>query len=395
MCIIFLGCLSLVFSLGIVLTVSFSFQAPAQQIPPGYAVYGVGDGDGGDAEIDDRASGPASPPEHEPVLPEEALPPSVTTKKNKVVLDLHTRLSSHFPDLFHHDEVQVPYYEEQPPAASLLILNPDLSRSWLQPPAGPADSYGFWNPSGECKLPPNRSHLFPPGAKGKPLARAPYFHVEDDALRRKFKAPTLGSVSLDLQVFDKGEVSVGSSPLVLMEAHSRAALLECYTADAYIKILHELTKCAVGSSDIVPQAEALELLPEVVRQSAMANARCGQSLAAGYVGNVVALRDVVLDRFTTEPRTTNILRAGDFSGPSLFGPLPESIASLLDTPQGAKHRCCSKAPGHSSFRLFAPLPGQDSEDPCSSASLLLQTLPGSESLTLLRAPGPSLLVLFL
>ena len=51
--------------------------------------------------------------------------------------------------------------------------------------------------------------------------------MADDSLREKFKAPTFGSVSLDLQVFDKGEVSVGSSPLALQEAHLRAALLEC------------------------------------------------------------------------------------------------------------------------------------------------------------------------
>ena len=121
-------------------------------------------------------------------------------------------------------------------------------------------------------------------------------------------------------------------------------MLERYTADAYLRIVYELAKCAAGTSDLVSREEALELLPKVVRQSAMANSRCGQSLAAGYVGYVVALRDVVLDRFTTKQRTTNVLRGSDFSGPSLFGPLPESFASLLDTPQGAGYRCRSKPP---------------------------------------------------
>ena len=276
------------------------------------------------------------------MLPEEAVPTSVTSKRNKVVLDLHTSLSPHFPSLFHHEVVDVPYYEEQPPAASLLILDPDLSRTWLRPPPGAGDSHGYWAPTQDSKLPPNRSHLFPPGAKGKPLSRAPS-HLGHDDLRRKFKAATLGSVPLDLQVFDKGEVSVGSSPLALLESHLRVSLLECYTGDAYLRIAHELVRCATGASDIVSKEVALELLPGVIRQSAMANSRCGQSLAAGYVGNVVALRDTVLDRFTTEPRTTNVLRGGDFSGPSLFGPIPESFASLLDTPHGAKYRCRSKS----------------------------------------------------
>ena len=293
-----------------------------------------------------RPASPAQdqePQEPEQVWQEEALPSSVTGKRNKVVLDLHTSLNSHFPSLFHHDMVDVPYYEEQPPAAPLLVIDPDLSKTWLRPPPKAGDTHGYWSPDDQgCKLPPNRSHLYPPTASAKPLSRAPYYHVMDEDLRRKFKASTMGSVSLDLLVFDKGESSVGSSPLALLESHLRVSLLECYTSDAYLRIVYELARCAAGTSSSVSREDALDLLPKVVRQSAMANSRCGQSLAAGYVGNVVALRDVVLDRFTTEQRTTNVLRGGDFSGPSLFGPLPESFASLLDTPQGAGYRCRSK-----------------------------------------------------
>ena len=84
------------------------------------------------------------------MLPEEAIPTSVTSKKNKVVLDLHARLSTLFPSHFHHDVVDVPYYEDQPPAAPLLVLDPDLSRSWLRPTPGACDTHGYWNPSGEC-----------------------------------------------------------------------------------------------------------------------------------------------------------------------------------------------------------------------------------------------------
>ena len=68
----------------------------------------------------------------------------------------------------------------------------------------------------------------------------------------------------------------------------------------------------------------------------MSNARCGQSLVAGYVGNVVALRDVVFDRFTSEQLKTNILDGGDFFLIFFFGSLPEAFVILLNTPQGAK-----------------------------------------------------------
>ena len=73
----------------------------------------------------------------------------------------------------------------------------------------------------------------------------------------------------------------------------------------------------------------------------MANARTGQSLSAGYVGNLVNLRDAVLGRFTVPKRTQEILRGGDFTGDSLFAPLPESFSFLLDTVSGAELRCTS------------------------------------------------------
>ena len=60
------------------------------------------------------------------MLPEEAIPASVTSTRDKVVLDLHARLSTLFPSRFHHDVVDLPSYEVQPTAASLLVLNPDL-----------------------------------------------------------------------------------------------------------------------------------------------------------------------------------------------------------------------------------------------------------------------------
>ena len=138
--------------------------------------------------------------------------------------------------------------------------------------------------------------------------------MADDVLRRKFRTPSLGSVSLDLQVFNKGGTSVGSSPLALLESHIRVSLLESYTTDAYLRITLVLAKCAPGASNVVLLTVALELLPGVIIQSALYTSRCGQSLAAGYVGNVIALRDVVLDRFTTDVRVALLLTGGGLFG---------------------------------------------------------------------------------
>ena len=88
-------------SVVLVLTVSLYFQDSVCPVQP------VG------SAADDALSRPASSPPR-PVSPlqdhgllDEPVPAS-TTRKNRVVLDLHTRLSPHFPAHFHHDEVVVP-----------------------------------------------------------------------------------------------------------------------------------------------------------------------------------------------------------------------------------------------------------------------------------------------
>ena len=129
---------------------------PQHRHQPGPALSAEEDGT---ASRHSSPSRPASPAheqeqgqelEQEQLLPEEAVPASVTSKKNKVVLDLHALLSTPFPSHFHLDVVDLPYYEGQPPAASLLVLDPALSRSWLRPTPGASDAHGYWNPSGEC-----------------------------------------------------------------------------------------------------------------------------------------------------------------------------------------------------------------------------------------------------
>ena len=270
-------------------------------------------------------------------------PAPVSARKKRIVADLHTRLAVHFPAYFHHIEEAVPYYEiKSDPASPLLIVDPDLDRSWLRPPVPkPDDSFGYW-PAATCKLPPTRRTLFPPTTKAKPLGRTPYYHVPDDTLRKTLDSATqMDKVHLDLKAFDVADVSIRNAPQAALDVLLRRAMLENYTTDAYLQLVFELSECISGASQTVTQLEAIELLSGVVRQAAMANARAGQSLSAGYVGNIVALRDTVLGRFTVPKRTMEILRGGDFTGNSLFAPLPESFSSLLDTVSGAELRCTS------------------------------------------------------
>ena len=85
-----------------------------------------------------------------------SVPSSITSKRNKVVLELdpHTCLSS-FPHSFPPWCGGYALLWGAAPAASLHVLNPDLSWIWLLPPpvlVTPWD--GCWAPTNEFKLPP-------------------------------------------------------------------------------------------------------------------------------------------------------------------------------------------------------------------------------------------------
>ena len=300
--------------------VSFSFQVARRPVHPPWPAPAAG------AQVPPvDAHAHAHDDSDDDVAPPEALPeglngdlvdeapeqePVPTARKKRIVAELHSQLAAHFPDHFHHVEEAVPYYEiKSDPAAPLLIIDPDFSRSWLRPPVPkPDDTFGYW-PAKNCKLPPTRRTLFPPTTKAKPLGRAPYYHVADDTLRKTLDSTVqMDKVHLDLKVFDVADVSIRNAPQAALDVHLRRATLETFTTDAYLQLLFELSECISGASQTVSQLRAIELLPGVVRQAAMANARTGQSLSAGYVGNIVNLRDAVLGRFTVPKRTQEILR---------------------------------------------------------------------------------------
>ena len=274
---------------------------------------------------------------------DNADPPAVSAAKKKVILALHSRLAELMPDAFHYKETNLPYWESASETPfPLLRVDPDLEGTWLRPPLShPDDEYGHWIPDDKMKLPPAMTRLVPKGSDRQTLKRPSYYHVSDESLKDMLEAPTRDKIFLPPNMFDRNSVSVKSSPLTLLDSHLRTSLLEFYTTESYMRILVELTNCAAGTSTTVSPSEAVSLMPEVARQAAQSHARSDQSLSAAYVGTTVALRDYVLNTFTVPPRSIDYLRGGDFSTKSLFGPIPEHFATLLDSAQGDMYRCTS------------------------------------------------------
>ena len=288
-----------------------------------------------------------------------------------MILALHARLAEVFPEEFHIKEKQLPYYESSADSSPhpLLHVDPDLAHTWFIPPPKAPDTVGYWTSA--AKLPPNKKSLSPPSSEVKQLPRPPVFYVPDGDLRKLFESPVKEKVYLDMNVFDTAAVSVKTSPHALLDAHLRASLFERHATDAYMRLLVALSDCAAGVSTTVSPSEALSLLPELARQAALANARLGQSLTAAFVGNTVALRDHVLEKFVVPTRTGETLRGGCFTTERLFGHLPESFASLLDASHGGSFRCKLKSSSSSSqyFRPSAATTSRPAKRPGSSRGL--------------------------
>ena len=283
--------------------------------------------------------------EDRPCDPSNLEDSATTTARHKVLLALHTRLAEIYPQDFHFKGTNSEFWDSASKAPlPELRVDPDLQGTWLRPPPGPDDEFGYWKTSEKIKLPPSKTSLTPAGSERKQLQRPKFFHVPDVNLHELLKAPVREKVFLPPNLFDKSSVPIKSSPHCLLDAHIRTSLLENFTTEAYLRILVDLTNCAAGTSSTVTSSEAVSLLPEVTRQAAQANARQQQSSSAAYVGNTLALRDSVLASFKVPPRTVEYLRGGDFACSSLFAPVPESFNSLLDSAHGYEFRCTSKSP---------------------------------------------------
>lgn len=302
-----------------------------------------------DEDGDDSTARSGSPPLDRD-LPETS---PATTNDHKVVLALHTRLADVYQDSFYVKQKKLLHWERNTTVPfPLLCVDPDLDGTWLcPPPKVQDDTYGFW--ANDVKLPPPKTRLTPPDAEHKYMKRPSYYHVVDEPLKALFGAGIKEKIFLPPNLFDKSSVSV-SSPHALLDVHLQSSLLENFTVDAYMPILSDLINCAAGTSSTVSPSEALSLMPEVARQVSIANARQAQSITSAYVGNMVLLRDHILDKFVVPPRTRDILRGSDFSTESLFGPLPEHFATLLDTSHGSEYRCKSKWSGSTTKPTSSP-----------------------------------------
>lgn len=259
----------------------------------------------------------------------------------KVYKECHKLLvDEKFGDHFHIEAQNLPYYInpkgegskkffKTPSNTPLLKIEPDIKGSWFDPQdkENPSDSTSYWKASTPF---PRKSRITPKDYPLKAPPKNPYVHIENESLRLLLEAPIFKTISLDHSAFDVSSVDVTNNPHTNLDALIRCSMLDNFTVDEYLKILLELVpKLSLTSISQGDRMQLLDLAMEVIIMIAECNQRSGQTQLATYVSNKLALRDVVLNRFSSQNTSRDILRGSTFLSHNLFGTLPESFSESL------------------------------------------------------------------
>ena len=247
----------------------------------------------------------------------------------KAFKECHKILGEIFSGSFHSKAQNLPYYKNPRGDVPLLKIDPDITGSWFDPPdkENPTDSTSYWKSSTPF---PRKSRVTPKDYPLKAPPKNPYTHIENEALKQLLEAPIFKSINLDHSAFDVSSVDVTNNPHTNLDALIRSSMMDNFTIDEYLKLLLEIVpKLSLTSTSQVDRQKLLDLAMEVMVIIAECNQRSGQTQVATYVSNKLALRDVVLNRFSSQNTSRDILRGSSFLSHDLFGPLPESFSESL------------------------------------------------------------------
>ena len=143
--------------------------------------------------------------------------------------------------------------------------------------------------------------------------------------------------------------------------------------------------------------DTFDLLKGVMGLTAQTSLKASQCFSAVFVANRVALRELVLDKFDSQSSSREALRGSSFASKELFGPLPDSLKTMLSAPNGERFMFTPKSsqpcPTPSTSKRQAPsAPPPPKRRKTSPAAYALQRpqsayLPASTPGTNFRRPG--------
>ena len=257
-------------------------------------------------------------------------------------------LSTIFPQNFKAKSSVVPYYEARhrgsgdiPSDLPLLIIKPELSGSWLDPPtkAVPEDTVKIWD---DRTVFPRKGHVNPTGFPLAAKNACPYISFEDSALDSFLKGPSFKKAELDPAAFDRSSIDLSGTSSAKVDALLRPALRDSFVMDELLKMLLELANSLTPRMEDDDSSLRLELILSSLEMTAECNQRSGQAMLASLVASKLALRDNILRRFVVPKYSRSVLRGSDFKSDKVFGPLPESFKASLLQPNAKEFRCTTK-----------------------------------------------------
>ena len=264
---------------------------------------------------------------------------------------LFKKLQPFFPHKFKIEGSVIPYYEARHRGTGtssndipMLIIDPPLSNSWLDPPSllNSDDQIKIWG----------KGHTFPTASsinpKKFPLAAkraCPFTVYKDETLKTFVAGAPFKHIELDPCAFDKSSLDFSGYAVGKIDAMLRPALHDSFVLDELLQMVLEISVSLEphlrDSDELSPR---LDVLMSTLELAAENNRRSGQAILASLVTNKLSLRDSVLKKFIVPPLTKTVLRGSDFKSDQVFGPLPESFRETLLHPNGREYRCKSKRP---------------------------------------------------
>ena len=224
-----------------------------------------------------------------------------------------------------------------------LIINPDISSSWLDPPSTADEPAGQWPKN--TKFPSASGTMPKEMKKNNPSPLSTYYAKKE--FRDFFEAPkwvdASRKVDLDASIFPGACCSWptdNTAPQI--DKFLRQELNENFVTDEllalckdladYLKEITSISPAQMGAEDLASIKSKSALLADTIQLASASNLRGRNSILTTFVYNKTAVRREVLDSHTGGSgfeHVKNALKHTNFFNAGIFGPTPKNLESTI------------------------------------------------------------------
>ena len=224
-----------------------------------------------------------------------------------------------------------------------LIINPDISSSWLDPPSTADEPAGQWPKN--TKFPSASGTMPKEMKKNNPSPLSTYYAKKE--FRDFFEAPkwvdASRKVDLDASIFPGACCSWptdNTAPQI--DKFLRQELNENFVTDEllalckdladYLKEITSISPAQMGAEDLASIKSKSALLADTIQLASASNLRGRNSILTTFAYNKTAARREVLDSHSGGSgfeHVKNALKHTNFFNAGIFGPTPKNLESTI------------------------------------------------------------------